>query len=103
MILKRLKIHCIKAYNGQEAIDTLKNNEYNFDLIIMDYQMPIMDGVTATKVIRDLGYQIPIIACTAFNSKEDFDNCLNSGMNECIHKPINANKIKSLLKQYISL
>ena len=52
------------ANNGQEALDTLNKNK-NFDLIFMDINMPILDGISATKKIRELGIEIPIIALTA--------------------------------------
>ena len=76
--------------NGSEAIDALNAGE-KFNLILMDHQMPILDGPSATKQIRasDKWYKdIPIIAMTASTLKEDEDECINSGMNHFLSKPI---------------
>ncbi|MBF0227258.1 MAG: response regulator [Desulfobacterales bacterium] len=82
--------------NGKEAIEALKKE--CFDLILMDIQMPKMDGITATKIIRSkdsgvINKNIPIVAMTAYAMKEDHDLCLQSGMNGYITKPINPNKL----------
>lgn len=75
-----------EAENGQEAIGKLK--EYNFDLILMDIQMPIMDGVEASIYIRNkLKLEVPIIALTANAFKHDIDRYLSIGMNDFVTKP----------------
>lgn len=74
------------AENGQEAIDRLLQNQY--DLVLMDVQMPIMDGLEATRRIRAMGNSIPIIAMTANAFKEDQEDCIKSGMNDFVSKPI---------------
>ncbi|MBF0525979.1 MAG: response regulator, partial [Deltaproteobacteria bacterium] len=77
--------------NGVETISALKT--FSFDLVLMDVQMPVMDGITATEKIRDkeklTGGHIPIIAMTAFAMKGDQDRCLEAGMDGYITKPIN--------------
>ncbi|MEN9446533.1 MAG: hypothetical protein RL728_1045, partial [Bacteroidota bacterium] len=81
-------IGCIykEAVNGLEALELLKNE--TFDLILMDIQMPEMDGVEATKIIRnELKITIPIIALTANVFKQDIDSYLAVGMNDFIIKP----------------
>ncbi|MBF0398950.1 MAG: DUF3365 domain-containing protein [Desulfobacterales bacterium] len=88
--------------NGKEAIEILENN--SFDVILMDIQMPEMDGLTATKVIRDknsmvMNHDIPIIAMTAYAMKEDHDLCLNSGMNGYVSKPVDFEKLNSEIKR----
>ena len=109
LILKSLKYKCKKALNGKEAINKLKerknNNEKNFCLIFMDYQMPIMDGVEATKNIIELINKkiikdIPIIGCTAFTTKSEISNCLNAGMKDVIFKPLNKNVVTNVLKDW---
>jgi CheY-like chemotaxis protein len=77
------------AENGKVAIEKLKTNKY--DLVLMDIQMPEMDGHTATKIIRNeldesLRY-IPIIAMTAHASVKEIESCFQDGMNEYISKP----------------
>ncbi len=80
--------------NGREALDALKNESY--DIVLMDVQMPVMDGLTATKEIRNLKSRIrniPIIAMTAHAIKGDRERCLESGMDEYVSKPIDSDKL----------
>ena len=75
--------------DGEKAIEQYKNQ--SFDLILMDVQMPIMNGYEATKIIRDLeqekGIHTPIIALTAYAMKSDKDQCIEAGMDDYISKP----------------
>ncbi|MBM3301291.1 MAG: response regulator, partial [Deltaproteobacteria bacterium] len=79
------------ASNGQEALRCLEREK--FDLILMDVQMPVMDGIEATKAIRDhelsTGTHIPIVAMTAYAMKGDKERCLEAGMDDYVSKPIN--------------
>ena len=86
--------------NGQAAIDMHKNNSYN--LILMDIQMPILDGYEATKEIRKIDKEIPIIALTASAMKEDVKNSISVGMNAQLNKPINVNKLYEIILKYSS-
>ena len=87
------------AKNGQEAVDKFKENKY--ELILMYLQMPVMDGYEATEIIRELDADIPIIALTANVMKEDIERTKAVGMNEHLHKPVDINKLFSILHQYI--
>ena len=87
------------AFNGKEAIDIFSKGKY--DLILMDLQMPIMDGFEATKRIREIDKNIPIIALTANAMKEDIEKTLNSGMNEHLNKPIDVAKLYKTIGKYI--
>ena len=79
-----------EAVNGAEAIDILKRK--SFDLVLMDLQMPLMDGLEATRVIREeMKSNIPIIALTANAFKAEMDRCLAAGMNDYITKPFDEN------------
>jgi len=73
------------ADNGQEGVDKCRLGK--FDLVLMDLQMPIMDGFNATKKIRESGNKVPIIAMTASAMKSDMDACLEAGMNDHLSKP----------------
>ena len=85
-ILKKWKINVDVAENGQIALDKLK--ESNYDVILMDMQMPVMGGIEATKIIReDLKLDTPIIALTANAIKGDEIKCLEAGMNDYVSKP----------------
>jgi PAS domain S-box-containing protein len=100
-ILKKSGCEVVLAVNGHDAI--LKAQKRDYDVIFMDIQMPDMDGVTATKRIKELGLKnlAPIVAMTAYSMKEDKERFIKSGLDDYISKPIKANellnKIRSLL------
>ena len=92
------------AENGYVAVEKLKNS--TFDIILMDIQMPVMDGFEATKAIRagDVSKnQIPIIALTANASQKDIEKCLAAGMNDCISKPFTPEELFRVLVNYSPL
>ena len=93
--------HTDLASNGQEALQMLKNKAY--DIILMDMQMPIMDGVTTTKIIRqEIKSDIPIIAFTANALKKEKDRCLAIGMDDYVSKPFEEKLLKSKIINLIS-
>ena len=81
------------AANGQEAVDLVVANHYQ--LILMDMQMPVMNGLEATKIIRQMPNRqlIPILAMTANAFNEDRDACMKAGMNDFITKPVVPEKL----------
>ena len=100
-ILESLGLEVLVAMNGKVAIDIIKQ-EY-VDLILMDCQMPVMDGFEATNQIRSMGgrfYSIPIIAMTANAIKGDKERCLESGMTDYISKPFDINVFIQMLEGY---
>ncbi len=105
-VLKHLGYQADVVENGQAVIEAIANKSY--DLILMDIQMPEMDGLEATQYIRnqELESQIPpiaIIAVTANATHDDQDICRQAGMNDYISKPIQIDKLKNILQQYESL
>jgi len=86
--------------NGQEALDAVKEQRY--DLILMDMQMPVMNGFEATRKIRELGNykDTPIIALTAFAMKGDREKCLDAGATDYIPKPIDSQEFLKKVKYY---
>jgi signal transduction histidine kinase/DNA-binding response OmpR family regulator len=87
------------AVNGKEALVKMKLNQY--DLCLMDMRMPILDGLQTTRIIRrDLNAQLPIIALTAEARKEDHQQCLEAGMNDCMIKPITVEALKDKILYY---
>jgi CheY-like chemotaxis protein len=101
-MLRKLGHHVDAVSHGKEAIQQLALLYY--DVVLMDCQMPIMDGFEATRIIRTGGKtrnaQIPIIALTANVMQEDKDACFASGMNHFISKPIQMNALSQILSQY---
>ena len=93
-LLESLKIKVTVAQNGQEALDLLIT--HNVDLVLMDIQMPVMDGLTATKHIRAQSQfkTLPILAMTAHAREEDKQQCLAAGMNLHLAKPITLEALK---------
>jgi len=89
------------ANNGQEAVDSCKNNIY--DLVLMDIEMPIMNGYEATIQIREDNKNIPIIALTANTTIEDFYKTQKVGMNAHLHKPIEIEKLYAAFYKYIAV
>ena len=95
-----------KAWNGQEAVELFRNSEPGeFDVILMDIMMPVMNGYEATKMIRSLDREdakaIPIIAMTANAFTEDRLRAKEAGMDEHIAKPIQVDKLLSILAEMI--
>jgi len=90
------------ANNGRETVEKYTSDPERYDLIFMDVHMPEMDGLEATKVLRNRGYaEIPIIAMTADAMKEDRDKCLESGMNDYMSKPIKREEVFSMIKKWV--
>ena len=86
--LKQAGLHVTLAVNGAEAVRSAEACNFDFDLVLMDMQMPVMDGYLATRVLRRAGYARPIIAVTANAAAEDRAKCLAAGCSEYLSKPI---------------
>jgi len=102
-ILKK-DYHLVHAWNGEEAVSLFK--EHQPQLILMDINMPVMDGYEATKEIRKYSEQVPIIALTAFAYASDEQKVMENGFDAYMPKPINANQLKgqisSILMKHIT-
>lgn len=99
--LEKYRASCTAVFNGKEAIDQL--NARRYDVILMDIQMPEMDGLEATMYIRrELGLQLPIIGLTANNLFGETENCVEAGMNTCISKPFDPEELSALILQLIN-
>jgi signal transduction histidine kinase/CheY-like chemotaxis protein/HPt (histidine-containing phosphotransfer) domain-containing protein len=102
-ILKRLGIHGDSAENGLQAVEILETGGY--DLVLMDVQMPVMDGFEATRRIRKLSSgnpSVPIIAVTAHAMRGDQEKCLEAGMNDYLAKPIEPQALIRILEKWLS-
>ena len=106
-LLSQLSLQADLAVNGQDAIETLKlSKEKPYQLILMDCQMPELDGYEATKIVRSGGagecyIDVPIVALTANAMVGDKEKCLASGMNDYLSKPFDINGLNSVLQKYL--
>lgn len=90
------------AEDGQQAVEQIKQNP-NIELIFMDIQMPVKNGVEATVELRKSGYKGIIIACTANNDSNDFETYKKSGINDILVKPFKSSTIRTILEKWIPI
>jgi two-component system, sensor histidine kinase and response regulator len=113
MVNQKLALHLIEKFGfkadtvttGNQAVEALE--KFPYDLVLMDVQMPEMDGIEATGVIRDptsavLDHAVPVIALTAHAMKKDHDRCLDTGMDDILTKPIDPQQLLETLNRYLA-
>jgi PAS domain S-box-containing protein len=100
-MLGRIGLSTVISNNGQEALDLVLNDKEDFDLILMDIQMPVLNGLDATRELRKAGVLTPIVAMTANVLKGDREICLAVGMNDYIGKPVKLNDLQHTLQKWI--
>jgi len=103
-ILERKGASVSLALNGKQALDLHAQQE--FDLILMDIQMPMVDGLTATRKIREREqskHRVPIIALTANATSEDRNKCTAAGMDDYLAKPFSADDLYEVLGRWLSI
>ena len=103
-LLRKLGLHADVVANGLEVLEALEKMPY--DLVLMDVQMPKMDGFVATRVIRDptsavLNHDVPVIAMTAHVMQGDEEKCLESGMNDYLTKPVSLQSVADILLKWL--
>ena len=99
-LMKLYRIQIDIAMSGQEAIDKVKNGK-SYDVIFMDHMMPEMDGIEATKYLRDYGYKYPIVALTANAVAGQSNIFLSNGFDGFISKPIDTRQLNSILNKFV--
>jgi CheY-like chemotaxis protein len=97
--LQQLGIELMIVDDGQAAIDFLA--EEKVDLILMDCQMPKLDGFETTAQLRTQGLSTPIVALTAYAREEDEEQCLAAGMNDFLSKPFRQSELKDVLVRWL--
>ncbi len=102
LILKRAGAKLVEACDGQQACDAALGSE-TFDVILLDMQMPIMDGYTAAGKMREAGLTTPIIALTAHAMKGDREQCLEAGCSDYLTKPVSAEELLARMEQVHAL
>ena len=101
IMLENIGCDVTLADNGHAAVETFLSTPYYFDLVVMDIQMPEMDGFEAFDAIRKKGYRTPVIALTAHASKEHQQECLDAGMDGYLSKPIRKEALRAALNKYV--
>jgi PAS domain S-box-containing protein len=99
-ILEMTSIHIDRAIDGVQAVDMCKKEK--FDVVLMDIRIPKIDGLQATRKIREYGITFPVIAQTAFAMPNDRDKCLDAGCNDYISKPVNKNALIEVISRYMT-
>jgi len=103
IILKKNGFEVSSVENGKEAIFAFDKEK--FDLILMDINMPYLDGYATTAVIRlkekNLSFHTPIIAITAYALRGDREKCLESGMDDYLSKPVNISEVMDIVHKYV--
>lgn len=104
--LRMQGIRCVRAINGKECLEMFRDSVgHEYDAILMDMQMPVMNGLEAARAIRKLKHpeanRIPIIALTANAYQEDMEACMAAGMNEHLAKPIRIEEVVQVLAKYL--
>ncbi len=100
-LLGKTRIEIIHAPNGKKAVETVGSN-IHVDLVIMDVQMPVMDGLEATRLIKEMNFRIPVIAQTAFAMAGDKEKMQQAGFDEYIPKPINSNQLLAIINHFLT-
>ncbi len=99
-ILQNFGAEITSAYNGKEAVQKIRENV--FDIVLMDVQMPEMDGIEATHIIREtISTQLPVIALTAFAINGDNQKCLDAGMNDYLSKPFEESQLLNIITKWL--
>ncbi|KAL4999927.1 Two-component system protein A [Aspergillus recurvatus] len=89
------------AWNGAEAVRMIRQKPLSYDIVLMDVSMPVMDGIAATRQIRDMDLVMPIIAITGNAMKGDAETYIAQGMNDCICKPVHRDQLLCALWRWI--
>ncbi len=100
-MMVRLGLNVEIVGNGQEALDWFAESKGKVDLVLMDIQMPVLNGLDATRAIRALNIEIPIIAVTANALKGDRDICIEAGMNDYVGKPFKLDDLSAVIQRWV--
>jgi CheY-like chemotaxis protein/HPt (histidine-containing phosphotransfer) domain-containing protein len=100
LVLTEAGATVVSAENGKTGVQLAR--EQPFDLILMDMQMPVMDGYTATRTLRSLGLKVPIVALTAHAMRDDVDKCLAAGCSGYLAKPVQIDRMIEAIRSAVA-
>lgn len=100
-ILTKMNLQVECCMDGSQAVDMVIHRGMDFDMVIMDVQMPVMDGLTAAGILKQNSYSKPVIALTANTMKGDKEKCLEAGYTDFAAKPINKKDLSEILHKYL--
>lgn len=98
--LDRVGHHCVTSSTGEQVVSLVRDE--SIDLVLMDCRMPVIDGQTATRHLRQAGFQGPIIAVTAEASEHERLTCLNAGMDDFLTKPVSPAKLVDIVAKWLA-
>lgn len=101
-VLSKLNAGIFWAKNGIEAVE-ICNNEHRIDLVLMDLQMPEMNGYEATQILKQKFPNLPIVAQTAFAMSDDREKALDAGCDDYLAKPIKSKDLLSVVEKYVKI
>jgi CheY-like chemotaxis protein len=99
-MLKSTGVNILLAINGLEAVELCRNNSA-ISLVLMDIKMPVMDGLTATRLIRSFRKDMPVVATTAYAFSNDKKKCIEAGCNDYLSKPIRLEELIKVTGKYL--
>lgn len=102
-ILSSYNINPTRAINGKDAIHLFKLNKYAYDLVLMDIRMPKLNGYEATRKIKEMNPNVPVLAVTAYTHTKGIVDCFSAGCDEYIAKPFNISKLLSVISNYMPI
>jgi CheY-like chemotaxis protein len=100
IILKNCGPELVSTDNGLEAVN-ICNADSDISLVLMDIQLPVMDGYTATKLIKQIRAELPVVAQTAYAMEEDEDKCFAAGCDAYLTKPVKTDELYSVIDELI--
>ncbi|XP_073012723.1 two-component response regulator 24-like [Typha latifolia] len=100
VLLRRFQVETTEAENGKDAVDHLVEGK-TFDIILMDKDMPVMDGPEATRILRAMGFRAKIVGITADDSAEGKKAFMEAGLDEFLIKPLTVTKLTPLIQDLV--